>query len=181
MVDVNCLGSQKDVASNWESSHSLVEDASLWGRDCSSPLPSGSACNRGRLLHASLSASGCGEGPIHNWIALLLWYLLNPLFCEQVRLCIKVFRGKVLSLSFFLFGDPQFGLLSHVSSLRLSSGHSGLVLTLSTDYAAGASLPSPCSLVSDASLWATFPLATVVKCEFCEFFFFVLSRVCVAL
>ena len=28
---------------------------------------------------------------------------------------------------------PQFGLLSHVSSLRLSSGHSGLVLTLRTD------------------------------------------------
>ena len=169
-MDVNCLGSQKDVASNWESSHSLVEDASLWGRDCSSPLPSGSACNRGRLLHASLSASGCGEGPIHNWIALLLWYLLNPLFCEQVRLCIKVFRGKVLSLSFFLFGDPQFGLLSHVSSLRLSSGHSGLVLTLSTDDADRTSLSSPHLLVVDVSVWATSPLTVAVRHVFCQFF-----------
>ena len=38
-----------------------------------------------------------------------------------------------LSLSFFFFSLAilQFGLLSQVSSLRLSSGHSGLVLTLS--------------------------------------------------
>ena len=39
-----------------------------------------------------------------------------------------------VSLFFFFFSSvaiPQFGLLSHVSSLRLSSGHSGTVLTLS--------------------------------------------------
>ena len=91
---------------------------------------------------------------------------------------LKSFVGK-FSLSLIIFGDPQCGLLSHVSSLRLSSGHSGLVLTLSTDYAARASLPSPYSLVSDASLWATFPLATVVRCVFCEFFlFFPLSCLC---
>jgi len=35
---------------------------------------------------------------------------------------------------------PQSGLLAHVSSLRLPSGHSGLVLTLSN--AARASLPT---------------------------------------
>ena len=38
---------------------------------------------------------------------------------------------------------PQFGRLSHVISLRLSSGHSGLVLILSTDYAACPPCPSP--------------------------------------
>ena len=40
---------------------------------------------------------------------------------------------------------PQSGLLAQVSSLRLLSGHSGLVLTLSN--AACASLPSPRLLV----------------------------------
>ena len=44
------------------------------------------------------------------------------------------FRRKVLSVLFFFFFSlaiPLFGLLSHGSSLRLSSGHSGPVLTLS--------------------------------------------------
>ena len=55
--------------------------------------------------------------------------------------------GRALSLSFFFFFVslviPQFGVLSQFSSLRLSSGHSGQVLTLRTDDAACASLPSP--------------------------------------
>ena len=51
---------------------------------------------------------------------------------------------------------PQSGLLSQVSSLRLPSGHSGLVLTLSN--AAHASLPSPCLLVVDAGICAASPL-----------------------
>ena len=72
---------------------------------------------------------------------------------------------KVLS-SFFSLVIPQFGLLSHVSSLRLSSGHSGLVLTLTTDYR------SPCLLVVDASVWATSPLAVAVRCVFCFFLSF---------
>ena len=68
----------------------------------------------------------------------LLWCLLNRLFCEQARLCVSLesFMGK-FSLFFLLFSlspaTPQFELLSkraHVSSLRSSSGHSGLVLTL---------------------------------------------------
>ena len=52
----------------------------------------------------------------------LLCFSLNPLFCEW---------GKVLSLFFLSLAILQFGFLSHVSSLRLSSGHSSLVLTLS--------------------------------------------------
>ena len=47
---------------------------------------------------------------------------------------------------------PESGLLAQVSSLRLSSGHSGLVLTLSN--AARASLPSPRLLVADAGICA---------------------------
>ena len=70
---------------------------------------------------------------------------------------------------------PQFGLLSHVSSLRLSSGHSGPVLALSTNDDACTSLPSPCLLVADSSVWATSPLAVLVKCIFYGFFFFFLQ------
>ena len=51
---------------------------------------------------------------------------------------------------------PQSGLLAHVSSLRLPSGPSGWVLTLSN--AARASLPSPHLRVADADLWAASPL-----------------------
>jgi len=67
---------------------------------------------------------------------------------------------------FFSFAIPQFGFLSQVSSLRLSSGHSGPVLALSN--AACASLFSPRSLVADASMvdasfWATFLLGVAVR------------------
>ena len=71
----------------------------------------------------------------------LLWYSLNPLFCEKARLCLRLepFVGKFFFFFFFLFllflAIPQFGLLSQVSSLRLSSSHSGLVLTLSVQPA----------------------------------------------
>ena len=117
---------------------------------------------------ACLSAFGGGEGPLCSQLALL-WYLLNPLFCEQARLHVTAFQEKVLFFSVSLV-IPQFGLLSHVSSLRLSSGHSGLVLTLSTDCAAHASLSSPYSLVVDASIWAASPLAVAVRHLFCGLF-----------
>ena len=47
---------------------------------------------------------------------------------------------------------PQSGLLAQVNSLRLPSGHSGLVLTLSN--AAHTSLPSPRLLVAGAGICA---------------------------
>ena len=47
---------------------------------------------------------------------------------------------------------PQSGFLAQVNSLRLSSGHSGSVLTLGN--AARASLPSPRLLVVDAGVCA---------------------------
>ena len=43
LADVNHPGSQEDVISNWQPSHSLVETG-LWGRDSSSHLPFGSVC-----------------------------------------------------------------------------------------------------------------------------------------
>ena len=51
---------------------------------------------------------------------------------------------------------PQSGLLAQVSSLRLPSGHSGQVLTLSN--AARASLPSPRLLVVGAGICTASPL-----------------------
>ena len=51
---------------------------------------------------------------------------------------------------------PQSGLLSQVSSLRLPSGYSGLVLTLSN--ATRASLPSPGLLVANVGIYAASPL-----------------------
>ena len=89
------------------------------------------------------------ERPVHSQLALL-WYSLTRLFCEHARLHLRALIGEVLF--FFSLVIPQFGLLSHISSLGLSSGHSGPVLTLSIDYAACPSLPSPILLVTDTSV-----------------------------
>ena len=64
-------------------------------------------------------------------------------------------------------------MLSHVSSLRLPSGHSGPVLTLSS--AACTSLSSPLLLVADVSSWATSPLGVVVRRVICGFYLFIFS------
>ena len=77
--------------------------------------------------------------------------------------------------SFFVFlAISSFWLLSHISSLRLSSGQSGLILTLRTDDAAHACLPTPNSLIFDVSIWATSPslLVFAVRCVFCGFYLF---------
>ena len=117
-----------------------------------------------------------GDGPVHSRLAVL-WCLVNPLFCEwaSLRLRLEPFARKS-SLFFFFFSFslslaiPQFGLVAHVSSLRLSSGHSGPVLTLSN--IAHTSLSSPCLPVVDKRVWATSPLGVVVRHIFCGLFFF---------
>ena len=97
LVDVNCPGSQEDLVSNWEPAHSLVEDA-ISGAEIASCLPA--------LAVACLPLClWCGEGPIRSWL-VLLWYSLNPLFCEWAKLCLRVFCGKILSLFFSLSGYP---------------------------------------------------------------------------
>ena len=62
---------------------------------------------------------------------------------------------------------PQSGLLSQVSSLRLPSGHSGPVLTLSN--AALTSLSSPRLLVEDAGICAASPGGVTVGYVICGF------------
>ena len=69
-----------------------------------------------------------------------------------------------LSLSLAI---PQSALLSHVTSLTLNSGHSGLVLTLSN--AALSSPFIPHSLVADASVWATSLLGVALRHVICGF------------
>ena len=75
------------------------------------------------------SLSLVGDESVHSQLALL-WCSLSPLFCEWARKCLRLglFTGYFFSLSMTI---PQLVLLSHISSLRLPSGHSGLVLTLS--------------------------------------------------
>ena len=68
---------------------------------------------------------------------------------------------------------PEFGLLSHISSLRLPSGHSGPVLTLSN--AACASLFSPCLLVVVASA------GLAIRHIICGFYLFIFPPSYVAL
>ena len=78
-----------------------------------------------------------GEVPVHSCLALL-WYSLNALFCEQARLCIRLEPFSV-KFSLFFLALPQFGLLSHVSSLRLSPG---LAFTLSLQPAPPCAAPA---------------------------------------
>ena len=90
-----------------------------------------------RLPPSSPSGSGClsPEGddlqPTNSVLSLVLCAVLAVSY-------VRAFRVVAI---------PQSGLLPQVSSLRLPSGHSGQILTLSN--AARASLPSPRLLVVD--------------------------------
>ena len=125
---------------------SLVDDASLRPR-----LPP--------------SGPGCPRSPVsgRGWVGPQRLSLLSPLFCEQA--------WQYLSLGFFPgVAIPGSGLLSQVSSLRLPSGCSGRVLTLSN--AAHTSLPSPLLLVADAGVCAASPLGVTIGHVICAFKFF---------
>ena len=121
------------------------------------------------------------EGPLCSWPALH-WCSLNPLFCECARLRVRAFAEKFsLSLFFVSLVIPQFGLLSQFSSLRLSSGHSGQVLTIRTDDAACASLPSPapwCWTRASGLLLCWQLWLGVYSVGFCLFVCFFLSWLC---
>ena len=104
LADVNHPGSLEDLVSNWEPAHSLVEDA-VTGAEIV-PCLLALAVTRLPLCLQQ------GDGLVHSRLAPL-WYLLNPLFCEQARLCLRLelFVGKFsLSLSFFFLGG---GAISH--------------------------------------------------------------------
>ena len=109
-------------------------------------------------------ASG-GAGLVHSRLALL-WSCSDPLFCERPAVC----SGRLIfSLSFAV---PPFKFLSHVSSLRLPSGHSAPVLTLSN---ATCSSPfRPHLLLADAGIWGTFLLGVAFRHVIYGFYLFFL-------
>ena len=110
-----------------------------------------------------LPPASARAGPVRSWLALL-WTCSDPLFCEQPAVC----SGRLI---FFLsFAVPQFKLESHKSSLRLPSGHSGPVLTLSN--AAHSSPFRPHLLVMDAGVWGTFLLGVAFRHIICGFYLF---------
>ena len=131
---------RKSLVRNWRPACSVVGDAVLGAEPA--PFPS--------LLPP---ASG-GAGSVRS-LQALLWTCSVPLFCEWPAVC----SGRLIfSLSFAV---PQFKLVTHKSSLRLPSGHSGPVLTLSN--AARSSPFFPHLLVADAGVWGTFLLGVAFR------------------
>ena len=107
------------------------------------------------------SLAGLGRSSLRA----LLWTCSVPLFCEQPAVCLG---QLIVSLSFAV---PQFKLVTHKSSFRLSSGNSGLVLTLSN-----ATHPSPIHphlLVVDVGIWGTFLLEVVFRHIICGVYLFI--------
>ena len=151
---VNHPESQESLVRNWKPVCSLVGDA-ISGAEFSpfpSPLPPASGGGWASLQPASSSLE-----------------LLSPSFVLPAVCSVSAFRQLIFSLSLAI---PQFKLLSHCSSLRLPSGHSGLVLTLSN--ATRSSPFSPHLLVVDASVWGTFLLGVAFRHVICGFYLFFL-------
>ena len=111
---------------------------------------------------SSLPPASGGAGPVRS-LPALLWTCSVPLFCERPAVC----SGRLIfSLSLAV---PQFKLVTHKSSLRLSSGHSGPGLTLSN--AARSSPFCPHLLVADAGVWGTFLLGVAFRHVICGFIY----------
>ena len=70
LADVN----RQDLVSNCEPAHRLVEDAISGAEFAPSPSSSG--------YRSPASLPPVGEGLVCSWLGLL-WYSLNPLFCER--------------------------------------------------------------------------------------------------
>ena len=114
------------MVSKWEPAHSLVEDA-ISGAKIAPCLLALAVTWLPLYLQWSRGWGVAGKELVCSLLALL-WHSLNPLFCERARMWLRL-ELFFLSLSLFIpLSVPQFVLLSYVSSLRLSSGHSGLVL-----------------------------------------------------
>ena len=149
---------------------------SLWGQDSSSPLP----CNSGCCTTASLPLQRKGPlwqlsfSPLLFAQSFVLWACQGSPYGVRTS-CGKGF-GVVLffcfCFCFCLVSLARFGLLSHISSLRLSSGNSGPVFTLRTSDEACAFPASPHSLLVDASIGVTSLVVVVVRCIFCGLFLF---------
>ena len=131
------------MVKNWRPVYSVVGDAVLGAKPA--PFP-------------SLLPPVCGSCSLRA----LLWICSVPLFCERPAMC----SGQLISS--LSFAVPQFKLVTHKSSLRLSSGLSGPVLTLSN--AAGSSPFRPHLLVADAGIWGTFLLGVAFRHVICGFY-----------
>ena len=114
LVDVNHPGSQEDMASNWESAHSLVEDTISGSEIAAVPyLPT--------LVVTHLPLCLPQERGLYCSLLALLWYSLSPLFYECARLqhqslvressvclcvCVCVFVWQSQSLGCYLMLVP---------------------------------------------------------------------------
>ena len=93
--------------------------------------------------------------------------LLGPFV---LRMAGTVFRP----VNFLSLAIPQFNLVTHKSSLRLPSGHSGPVLTLSN--AAHSAPFCPHLLVADVGVWDTFLLGVAFRHIISGFYLFFPSQ-----
>ena len=127
-ADVNRPGSQEDMVSNWAPAHSLVEDAISAAEMAPRLLATAVTC-------LSLCLWRARGRPAASQFSFGIRSVLCSLSGQgQAVPLVTAFCWKVRSLSLcFSLAIPQLGLLSHDSSHRLSSGHSGLVLTLSME------------------------------------------------
>ena len=127
---------------------------SPWGPICPFPLPPSS----------SLPQGWAGLQPASSSLDLLGPFVLQTAGSVYTPV-------NFLSLSLAI---PQFKLVTHKSSLRLPSGHSGPVLTLSN--AAHPSPFRPHLLVADAGVWGIFLLEVAFRHVICGFYLFFPSR-----
>ena len=144
---------RKTLVKNWRPVCSVLGDAVLRAEPALFPSPLPPAF--GRAGPVSRLAPQDLLGPFVLWTA------------------VSVFGRLIFSLPFAV---PQFKLVTHKSSLRLPSGHSGPVLTLSN--AACSSPFRPYLLVADASVWGTFLLGVAFRNVICGFYLFSPSQLC---
>ena len=112
-----------------------------------------------------------GDGLFRNW--LVFSGIAQSFLCSASRPAVSLvsaFHWLIFSLSLAIL---QFKLLSHVSSLQLPSGHSGLVLTLSN--VTHSSPFSPHLLAADVRVWGTFLLGVAFRHVICGFYLFFLQ------
>ena len=120
------------MVSNWEPAHSLVEDAVSWDKIATAPC----------LLALAVAQLPLCFQEVGPYMAASL---LNPLFCESTRGHHEALEPFVeMILYFCLSGDPRVWVAVSHYSLRLSSWHSGSVLSLSNQPAPRCSAPARC-------------------------------------
>ena len=103
LADVNHPGSQEDMVSNWEPAHSLVEDASLWGRDWSSPLPSGSGCHVSASLPLTeRGGEACMQSASSSLVFAQSFVELEP-FTGKLYIYIYIYIYVYIYMYFFFF------------------------------------------------------------------------------